>query len=236
LICLAILHVNVHTQAYQDIEGMASYIFVQHPNNPPADQDGSKTVRKFSTEVESREKDQSVEDALALGNSARDDIPPRYADADRAYRLASRLDPKDPRPYIGLANILYDQSRFREAAKMYQRALDLVSSGRWPKAKANGERQVSIFRNGVVIASADWHGYLGNSLLRDRNLIEAEAQFLLAVENAPKVDKWYALLAYTYLLERKFAAARNAIEAAIRLAPQNESYKELLKIASRGAP
>ena len=67
----------------------------------------------------------AVDEAIALGNSARDGKPPRYQDAERAYRLAARLDPKDPRPYMGLGNIFYDQGQLSKAAHAYRQAVVL---------------------------------------------------------------------------------------------------------------
>ena len=70
-----------------------------------------------------------VEDAIELGNSARDGNPPRYQDAERAYRLAAKLDPKDPRPYLGLGNIFYDQGQLSKAATAYRQAVVLGRLG-----------------------------------------------------------------------------------------------------------
>jgi len=40
------------------------------------------------------QKEDMIEDAIALGNSARDSNPPRYEDAERAYKLAAKLEPE----------------------------------------------------------------------------------------------------------------------------------------------
>src|SRR6266850_547731 len=122
--------------ASQDILGGASLVFIKHPKNPPVRPrvlraKAQPTSSAIPTPTPKTEKNNSatneemadeVEDALALGNSARDAEPPRYQDAERAYRLASKLDDKDPRPYLGLANLWYDQKNYQLAAEMYREA------------------------------------------------------------------------------------------------------------------
>lgn len=59
-----------------------------------------------------------LEDALWLGNDARDSEPPRYGEAERAYRLAARLAPKDP---VGLGNIFWYQNERAQLECSYGR-------------------------------------------------------------------------------------------------------------------
>lgn len=115
----------------QDIRGGASLLFQHH--NPPvrgrqdskrsAKQAAPNTLRSdqssesSSKSLQDQDINFAVEEALALGNSARDDKPPRYQDAERLYRLAAKLDPKDRRPHIGLGNVFYDQKHYAEAAE-----------------------------------------------------------------------------------------------------------------------
>jgi tetratricopeptide (TPR) repeat protein len=120
--------------ASQDSLGGASVIFIAHPKNPtvrpktlPAK--AQQTSQPAPASAPATDKNNpaatddmsgAVEDALALGNSARDAEPPRYQDAEKAYRLAAKLDDDDPRPYLGLANLWYDQKNYQAAAKMYR--------------------------------------------------------------------------------------------------------------------
>jgi hypothetical protein len=61
-----------------------------------------------------------VDDALSLADEARQ--AQRYDAAERAYQLASRLAPSDPRPYLGLGHTYYHQKKYPEAEKAYARA------------------------------------------------------------------------------------------------------------------
>ncbi len=64
-----------------------------------------------------------LEDAIAAGNDARDAKPPNYEAAEKAYRLAAQIDPREVRAYEGLGNIFIDQIKYAEAIDAYQRAI-----------------------------------------------------------------------------------------------------------------
>ena len=98
--------------ASQDSLGGASLIFIAHPKNPPVRPKALRARAQQSSQpapasapaadknnsAAADELSDAVEDALELGNSARDAEPPRYEDAEKAYRLAAKLDYHDPRP------------------------------------------------------------------------------------------------------------------------------------------
>jgi Flp pilus assembly protein TadD len=67
--------------------------------------------------------DENLEEAIELGNLARDDRD--YAAAERAYRRAQSLRPRDSRAIYGLGNIFSDQQRWEEAEKSYRQAITL---------------------------------------------------------------------------------------------------------------
>jgi len=64
--------------------------------------------------------EERFEDALDEGNTARD--ARKYADAEKAYRNAGQLKPKDWRGFYGLGNVYTDQQRWDDAEKAYQQA------------------------------------------------------------------------------------------------------------------
>jgi len=66
-----------------------------------------------------------ADDAIELGNAQRDTKPPRYAEAERAYRLAEKINPKDARPHAWLGDIYFDQQRFADAEASLRRAVAL---------------------------------------------------------------------------------------------------------------
>ena len=65
--------------------------------------------------------EEMVEDKLDEGNEARD--ARNYPEAEKAYRAASQLKPRDHRAYYGLGNIYTDQQRWEEAEKAYRQAV-----------------------------------------------------------------------------------------------------------------
>lgn len=64
---------------------------------------------------------EQIDDAIDLGNDMRK--AKRYAEAERAYRFALKLDAKDERPYIGLGNIYSDQNKHLEAVEFFTQAI-----------------------------------------------------------------------------------------------------------------
>lgn len=77
-------------------------------------------------ELSPAEIEDRVDDALEEGNAARDERD--YAKAERAYRTALKLNPRDARAAQGLGNIYIDQQRWDEAEKAYRQALAFSSS------------------------------------------------------------------------------------------------------------
>ena len=64
--------------------------------------------------------EERFEDALDDGNTARD--ARKYAEAEKAYREAGKLKPKDWRAWYGLGNVYTDQQRWDDAEKAYLQA------------------------------------------------------------------------------------------------------------------
>lgn len=60
------------------------------------------------------------EEALDEGNTARD--ARKYAEAEKAYREAGQLKPRDWRGWYGLGNVFTDQQRWDDAEKAYRQA------------------------------------------------------------------------------------------------------------------
>lgn len=205
------------------------------------------------------EYDDKTEDALFLGNASRDARPPRYEEAERAYKLASKLSPKDPRPYVGLGNIYYDQKRFAESANMYREALRLAALltseeraqleleaiganaavGAIIGAIAGGGKGAAI---GAVIGVADvtpsssihnWYAYLGNALLFEEKWAEAEVELRNAVAEREFDDQLHVLLGYALFKQQKFIEASAEYQKAVELDKKNKLYKNLLKESKR---
>lgn len=238
--------------ANQDALGGASAIFIARPKNPPVRPKASRAKELQASQPNSSAKPGNsnanpvinggmsgeVEDALELGNSARDAEPPRYQDAEKAYRLAAKLDDKDPRPYLGLANLWYDQKNYEAAAKMYREATERMT----PKkplilgafsSKIN-DRDKSVWSS--LLASGEAHAYLGNALLQAGMFAEAEAELRTATFEDSRNAQSYALLGYSFFQQKKYAEASAALKKALELSPDNEAYKRLLNESAARQP
>lgn len=235
----------------QDTLGGASLIFIAHPKNPtvhpkvvPAKAQTSQPNPASAPTTDKNkpgaatELSDAVEDALALGNSARDADPPRYQDAEKAYRLAARLDDDDPRPYLGLANLWYDQKNYQSAAKMYREATERMT----PKKPAmlgafsssvSGTVGANKANRPSLAESAQAHQYLGNALLQAGMFAEAEAELRFATSENSKNAQSYGLLGYSLLRQKRYGEATEATKKALELSPDSEEYKKLLEESVR---
>jgi tetratricopeptide (TPR) repeat protein len=238
----------------QDSLGGASIIFIERPKNPtvhpkalhpkaqqakPANPAAAPATDKEKPAANADLSDE-VEDALALGNSARDAEPPRYQDAEKAYMLAAKLNFDDPRPYLGLANIWYDQKKYEAAAKMYRQATERMS----PKKPLGIGKMLGGISSAATIGdrsalssfseSAEAHAYLGNALLKAGMFAEAETELRSATTENSRNAQSYALLGYSLFQQKKYAESQAALKRAVYLAPDNEAYKQLLKESEAG--
>ena len=235
--------------ASQDSLGGASLIFIAHPKNPLVRPKALRTKAQQTSQPATAsapaaeknnpatavELSDAVEDALELGNSARDAEPPRYQDAEKAYRLAAKLDDDDPRPYLGLANLWYDQKNYQAAAKMYREATERMTPKKptmlgGVSSKIHGSISGSINANRTsLLESAEAHAYRGSALLQAGLFAEAEADLRLATSENYKNAQSYALLGYSFFQQKKYAEATAALKKALELSPNTEEYKKLLE-------
>jgi tetratricopeptide (TPR) repeat protein len=223
----------------QDIAGGARLIFGR-PDNPPThatgkSQTGAQSSQQGGASSATTRLTDKVDDAIALGNAARDREPPDLASAEKAYRLASKLDPRDPRPYVGLGNIYMDQGKYVEAAKSYREAIrvGVPSFRNWSG--------ISSRKTGMGVSSVDnrsdarWHAYLATAWLGQQRAREGERELLDAISMEPGQAQWRALLGYSLFLQNRYTDAAAAYAVAVQLNPANDSYKRLLQEASREA-
>lgn len=197
----------------QDIDGAASKIFGR-PNDPD--------VRHQSSQ---RAVD-GVEDALQLANSARNANPPRYHDAEVAYRLAAKMNPKDPRTLMGLGNIWYDQQQYAAAAKMYQQALSMMTA---MSSGGGGSLRGQLNSLEQRRFSAQLRASFGITLLQSEDLAKAQTEFERAVTAEPTNPRWHALRGYCLLKQGNKREATKSFREAVRLDPENSEYKQFLQ-------
>jgi Flp pilus assembly protein TadD len=227
----------VGTQIAQtkDVLGGASELF-KKPKNPPAyrrkrsGKNRSNEARQAQPQVASSatadgDVSDEVEDAIALGNISRDREPPDLASAERAYRLAWKLNSKDPRPYIGLANVYMDQQKYQEAAEAYREALKLSAPGLPGVAGIRG-------RVGHLNATtAEWQLYLATARIQSGDFSGAEKALGEVLSINSRNAEAHALLGYSLFSQKKYRAAVASYRFAVQLAPGNKLYRKLLNEA-----
>jgi Flp pilus assembly protein TadD len=69
--------------------------------------------------------DSRLANALDRAEAARVATPPRYDEAEHAYRFAIYADPNDVRAYFGLGIIYTAQKRDGEAIQAYRKAVEV---------------------------------------------------------------------------------------------------------------
>ena len=83
-----------------------------------------------------------LEAALKRGRDAFEAKPPRYAEAEKCYLEAAKLNPKEERPYLGLGTVYAAQEKASDAIQAFQKAIELK-----PKSA------VSHFNLGVIFVA-----------------------------------------------------------------------------------
>ena len=236
----------------RDLMGGADLVLQRPPNPQVRKRKNTEKLNSNSRSLQSEKKDQQpekndqanvakpeavpqsanstadeVEDALALGNAARDRQPPDLSSAERAYRLAWKINPNDPRPHVGLGNVYLDQEKFPEAAKAYREAIRLGM----PRSPALASlRGSGMMGNRVSPSSspqelADWRVFAATSYIRQNALLSAERELTAAVSKDPKDARARALLGYDLFTQQRFTEAALFYNEALHLEPSNATYR-----------
>lgn len=190
---------------------------------------GGRSRSRVNSQINRLTKDAVTlaEDAIELGNAQREMTPPRYAQAETAYRLAAKLNPKDAKPHAFLGDILFEQQRFKEAETVLRRALtidpkDVVSYarlsyvfsklGRFDEADETARRLQALKPN-------EFYGYctLGWSQFRRQNYAEAAAAYRRAIELSPQTPGLYSDLGLILLSQRRADEAADYFRRALAL-------------------
>jgi len=217
-------------QPQGDIAGGAAFLLQARPANPKSRGRAVKSaVAPSETATNSNKtvaKADELEDALALGNSLRDRNPPDLESAEQAYRLAIKLWPRDPRPYTGLGNVLYDQKRYAEAAETYREALRLSA----PRSGIGG--LIGGIQSGGLMAGPSAGGRelkmnLVLILIQQNDFAAAESELRNATKPDSTDPSWMAALGSVLYLQGQFQEAADYFEQAHKMDPRNEKYDEL---------
>ena len=161
------------------------------PSRPTS---GNTTKPRTGTRPTAPDNSAQMEDALTLADDAR--AAGRDEAAERGYLLASKLMPSDPRPYLGLGHIYYDQKKFPDAERFYIRAASLARGDGEPYARLaftysemnRLDEALAAGRRAVAAEPDNFYGYLALGYVQflRKSYVEAEASYRKSVSLAPK--------------------------------------------------
>lgn len=159
--------------------------------------------------------------------------------AEEAYRHAVDLDPYLPQPHTNLANLYYEQGDLQTAAAEFQKAIELDSTNgqAWYSyglllAELNQMQEAaSALGRAAPLTGNPRHYYNWGLTLQHLNRPEAAEQvYRQALSIDPDSEPNLYALAILYLQQQRPAQARPLIMQLIQLDPQNERYRELLRV------
>lgn len=199
-----------------------------------------KTVRttpakpKTGTRPTGPDNSAQLEDALSLADDARQ--AGRDEAAERGYQLASKLVPNDPRAYLGLGHVYYNQKKYADAEKFYTRAAALSRGDSEPLARLaftytemqRLDEALAAGRRAVAAEPNDYYGYLalGYVLSLRKSYVEAEATYRKSVTLAPQpLVVLHAELVRILGEQRRYTDAAIEAKKAVDIDPKDSSAR-----------
>jgi Flp pilus assembly protein TadD len=187
----------------------------------------------------------SAQQYAELGDRAMD--ARRWADAERAYRAALRLEPNKPAYRSSLADSLASQQRYTEAEAEAREVVRThpripvfrVRLARILEVEKKFDAAVVERREAVRLQSENPHNhaFLARDLVKLGNLPEAEAEARAAVRMTPDEARFHDLLGVVLRAQDKLAEAVAEFTEAARLAPSNVDYQiDMKQTAARLKP
>ena len=228
---------NVHAQdisggAGESVKRPAESATRRRPKTTSQPKSTKRTTKTSASAAQAKaEVTKQVDAALELGNAARDSKPPRYADAEQAYKLAMQLDPEDARAFVGLGNTYFDQRRFPEAETAFVRATQLdpqdadalVALAYTNNAQERYEDAERAAMRAIALDASAHTAYvaLGWSKYRRKNYQEAEAAYRRAIVLSPKTPEIYSELSVVLMAQGRWRDIEPILLQAVTLDPSN---------------
>lgn len=167
-----------------------------------------------------------------------------YAEAERNYREATSLDPKNDAYHNALGNSLYGQRKYPEAELEYRLAISLKPGtavyhenlGDSFYARENYGEAARAYRDTINIETLNYRYYnkLGTSLTGQELHEEAEKQFRTAISLNAGDAQVHCNLGDSLNSQEKYAEAEAPLREAIRLNGKNYDFYNRLGISLFG--
>jgi tetratricopeptide (TPR) repeat protein len=169
----------------------------------------------------------------------------QYEKALNDFTNSIRINEKNADGYRGIALIYEKNSQYELAEINYKKAIEFAENNEFKYAYLNSLAQLYAFKEeytkaiisvnqAISLFPADGVSYsrLGTYLYYNGQKKEAEEAFLLSLEKKyfsnPEVKQvTYYQLAWYYFNEKKYEKARENIEKALELSPNNNDYVSL---------
>jgi Flp pilus assembly protein TadD len=175
-----------------------------------------------------------MEDALSLADDARQAGNTEVA--ERNYLRASNFKPTDPRPFMGLGHLYYNQKKYNEAEKHYAKAASLARNDSEPYARLaftytelnRLDEALTAGRRSVAAEPTDYYGYLalGYVLSLRRSYAEAETTYRKSISLAPQpLIVLHLELARILGEQRRYNDALTEANRAVEIDPKNYSAR-----------
>jgi tetratricopeptide (TPR) repeat protein len=165
-----------------------------------------------------------------------------FAGAEKCFMSAMRMNPKNLKGYVGLADSYIAAGRLEDALKVLALAVTMSK-----KIKASGNTQASLFFYMGEVAlrlkrlkeslgyfrkvgelnttDAELQVKIGDTLSEDDRLEEAEEFYQLALKMNPGLAHVYNRLGMAYRRQKKFTEALNLYNRALTFHPDDENLQ-----------
>ena len=170
----------------------------------------------------------------------------QWQDAERAFRLATTYNPKDPEGWWKLGYVLFRLDRFTEAEQAYIRGIQLDPHHTAYEALAwlycrMGRYDMAIMQAEWVIMtdsanSAEAHGILAHAYWRQGNLGSAEAAYRKSIELDGKRVWVHDNLGEILEQQGRFEDAAKCYQKAMEIDPNKEAAQYRLDRATKQIP
>ena len=192
------------------------------------------TTRPPRTGTRTPDNSAQLEDALSLADDARQNG--RDEAAERGYLLATKLVPSDPRAYLGLGHIYYNQKKYPDAEKYYARAASLSRGDSEPYARlaftysemSRLDEALGAAQRSVAAQPENYYGYLALGYVQSvrHEYAGSEATYRKAITLAPQpVLVLHTELARILSEQRKYREALVETKKAVTVDPKDYSAR-----------
>lgn len=175
-----------------------------------------------------------LEDALSLADDARQNG--RDEAAERGYLLAAKLVPGDPRAYLGLGHLYYNEKKYPEAEKYYTRAASLSRGDSEPYARLaftlsemdRPDEALAAAQRAVTAQPDNYYGYLALGYVQSlrHDYLNSERAYRKAVTLVPQpLLVLHTELARIFGEQRKYREALVETKRAVEIDPKDYSAR-----------